>query len=268
MPGPNSITPAQLLRLIGTAECPAIIDVSIEADFDDDPHLIPTALRHPHRDLPGLVACLGDRRAVVVCQKGRKLSQGVAAYLRTEGIAAEYLDGGNHGWRDLAGAPRIPAAHIPLAVNGASLWVTRQRPKIDRIACPWLIRRFIDPRARFLFVEGAEVLNVADRLRATAFDVPGAPYHHEGSNCSFDALLDGFNLTTPALDTMARIIRAADTGRPGDAPQAAGLLALSVSLSRQYRDDNAQLTAALPLYDALYRWARDGQSETHSHEAA
>ena len=140
---------------------------------------------------------------------------------------------------------------------------TRHRPKIDRIACPWLIRRFIDPRARFLFVEPAQVEAVADRFNATPFDMPGGFWSHRGDQCSFDTMLAEFGLHTPALDRLALIIRAADTNRHDLAPEAAGLLAASLGLSRIYRDDVAQMEAGLALYDAFYRWARDAQSEGH-----
>ena len=263
MPAPHEITVPQLLRLIGTPEAPAIVDVCTEPDFADDPHLIPGSFRHPHSDLPGLVRRLSGQRAVVVCQKGLKLSQGVAAWLRTEGIVAEHLQGGIYGWRDHPGAPRIPARALPAPIDGATLWVTRHRPKIDRIACPWLIRRFVDPGARFLFVSPSEVAAVAERFAATPFDVEGLFWSHRGDNCTFDTMLEEFDLRTDPLDRMARVIRAADTNRHDLAPEAAGLLALSVGLSRQYRDDLAQLEAGMALYDALYRWARDGVGEGH-----
>lgn len=263
MAGPNEITPAQLNRLIGTPDCPALVDVCLDADFAEDPYLVPGAFRHDFRDLPGLAARLQGRAAVVICQKGRKLSQGVAAWLRTTGVAAEYLSGGMQDWRALPDAPAVPAAVLPAPVDGATLWVTRHRPKIDRIACPWLIRRFVDPQARFLFVAPAEVRDVAERLGAQAFDIEDVFWGHRGEFCTFDTMVDVFGLTTPALAALARVVRGADTNRHDIAPEAAGLLALSVGLSRQYRDDLAQLDAGMALYDALYRWARDGQDEGH-----
>ncbi len=263
MPAPNEITPQQLLRLIGTPDCPVIADISTDPDFNEDPHLIPGAFRHPHDDLRGLIEKAGTRRCVVVCQKGRKLSQGMAAWLQAEGIAAEYLSGGNHRWRDMPAAPRIPVAALPAAMEGATLWVTRHRPKIDRIACPWLIRRFVDRQARILFVSPGEVAGVAERFGATPFDIEGTFWSHRAERCSFDTMLEEFALQTEPLLRLAQVIRAADTNRHDLAPQAAGLLALSVGLSRQFRSDAAQLEAAMPLYDALYRWARDGYEETH-----
>lgn len=263
MPAPHEITVPQLLRLIGTPECPQIVDISIDPDFNEDPYLIPGAWRHPHIDVAGLITKLQGRDAVIVCQKGIKLSQGLSAMLRAEGLKAEYLQGGNYGWRDHKTAPRVPARAVPAPIEGRTLWVTRHRPKIDRIACPWLIRRFVDPKAAFLFVSPAEVMGVADRFGATPFDMEDVFWSHRGDKCTFDTMLDEFCLRTDALDRLSQVVRAADTNRHVDAPQAAGLLAISVGLSRQYKDDLMQLEAGLPLYDALYRWARDGANEGH-----
>lgn len=254
MPGPNTITPAQLMRLLGTPDAPALIDVRTGEDAAADPFRLPTATAARAQE----VSLPPGRRAVVICQRGAKLSEGAAALLRATGTPAEVLEGGHLAWR-AAGLPVLPVALLP----HTALWVTRQRPKIDRIACPWLIRRFIAPAARFLFVAPSEVLAVADRFAATPFDVEGVTFSHRGGLCSFDAILDDFGLRTPALDRLARVIRAADTDRHDLSPQAAGLLALSVGLSRQYRDDLEQLEAGMILYDALYRWARDGQDEGH-----
>jgi rhodanese-related sulfurtransferase len=259
MPGPFSITPAQLSRQIGLPDAPVIIDVRLDDDFAADPRLVPASRRLPYDELP----VLPPGRVVVLCQRGKKLSEGVAAMLRLRGHDAENLDGGFEAWR-AAGLPAIPAA---LAILGG-LWVTRHRPKIDRIACPWLIRRFIDPAARFLYVAPAEVAGVAERFNATPFDIEGVTFSHRGDQCTFDAMLDDFALHTPALDRLALVIRAADTDRHDLSPQAAGLLAVSVGLSRQYRDDLPQLEAGLAVYDALYRWARDGFEEGHDWPAA
>lgn len=263
MAAPNEITVPQLLRLIGTPDCPVIADVCNDPDHAEDPHLIPGSFRHPHTDLDGLAARLAGRPAVIVCQKGKKLSQGVAALLRAAGGPAEYLSDGMYGWRDHEGAPRIPAKAIPAPVGQGTLWVTRHRPKIDRIACPWLIRRFVDPEARFLFVAPGEVMGVAERFGAVPFDIENTFWSHRDARCTFDTMLDEFRLHTVPLDRLAAVIRAADTNTHEASPEAPGLLALSVGLSRQYKDDLAQLEAGMALYDALYRWARDGQDEGH-----
>jgi rhodanese-related sulfurtransferase len=263
MPAPSEITPAQLLRLIGTPDAPFIVDSCIEPDFAEDPYLIPGSFRHPHSDIDALKQRLAGRSCIVVCQRGLKLSQGLAARLRADGINAQFLSGGMYGWRDLPAAPRIPFDALPPLHDGATLWVTRHRPKIDRIACPWLIRRFVDPGARFLFVAPDQVLAVAEKFDATPFDIEDVHWSHRGELCTFDTMLAEFNLQTQALVRLAAVVRGADTNRHDLAPEAAGLLAISVGLSRQYRDDLAQLEAGMVLYDALYRWARDGAGETH-----
>jgi hypothetical protein len=144
-----------------------------------------------------------------------------------------------------------------------SRWITREHPKIDRIACPWLVLRFIDPQAEFLYVPTDKVLSEAERLDAVAYDIPGAPLTHEGDLCSFDALKHAFGLRDPGLATLAGIVRGADTGRLDLAPQSAGLLAFSLGLSRLHEDDHAMLAAALPLYDALYAWCNWSQGDSH-----
>ena len=143
-------------------------------------------------------------------------------------------------------------------------WVTRERPKIDRIACPWLIRRFIDPRAEFLYVPASQVLAVAKSENATAYDIPGAPLEHDGESCSFDAFVKAVDLHDPALDDLATIVRGADTGRPSLAPQSPGLLAISLGLSHNFPNDHALLEHGIVLYDALYAWCRHVRDERHS----
>lgn len=263
MPSPNEITVAQLSRLIGTPATPVIIDVRIDEDFAQDPDLIPTARRHPHDDIAALVQELLDKRVVIYCQKGKKLSQGAMAILRSHQVRAEVLEGGHFAWRD-AGELLVPADAIPMAdAYGVSVWVTRHRPKIDRMACPWLIRRFVDARARFLFVPPAEVLAVAEKFNATPFDVEEVFWSHRGDNCTFDTMLEEFCLQSDALQRLATIVRGADTNRHDLAPESPGLAAASLGLSRMYRDDLEQIDAGMLLYDAFYRWSRDATEETH-----
>ena len=257
MPGFGQITPASAFRLIGTPDAPTVFDVRTDEDVAALPRLIPTAQRIAHTAIATLTRPPG--RAIVVCTKGRKLSEGAAAWLRTLGWHAEVLAGGTLAWA-AAALPMIPLDAVPAP---GTPWVTRHRPKIDRIACPWLVRRFIDPTARFLFVAPAEVAEVADRFGAIPYDIEGVPFSHRGDRCTFDTLLDDFHLHGEALDRMATVIRAADTDRHDLAPQAAGLLALSVGLSRMFHDDLQQLAGGVALYDALYRWARDGHEESH-----
>ncbi len=143
-------------------------------------------------------------------------------------------------------------------------WVTRERPKIDRIACPWLIERFIDKDAEFLFVPPADVARIARESGAIPFDVEGVELSHDGPRCSFDAFLDKYQLQDPALAELARIVRGADTDRLDTAPQCAGLLAISLGLSRLYQDDHEQLRHGFVVYDALYAWLREARGETHT----
>jgi hypothetical protein len=142
-------------------------------------------------------------------------------------------------------------------------WVTRARPKIDRIACPWLIARFIDPAAEFLYVPAGDVMKVAEETGATPYDIPGAEYGHVGELCSFDAFLRLHGLTDPALQQLAVIVRGADTGRLDLAPQCAGLLAQSLGLSALHADDHAMLQQGMVMYDAYYAWLRHAQGESH-----
>ncbi len=143
-------------------------------------------------------------------------------------------------------------------------WITRERPKIDRVACPWLITRFIDRDAEFLFAPPAEVKRLAAELGAIPFDVEGVELSHDGPLCSFDALLAKYRLEDPALAELAVIIRGADTAHLDLAPQAAGLLAISLGLSHNFSDDHEQLRHGFVIYDALYAWSRHVRGETHT----
>jgi hypothetical protein len=143
-------------------------------------------------------------------------------------------------------------------------WITRERPKIDRIACPWLISRFIDREAEFLFVPAADVLRLAAQSSATPYDVPGVALTHVWERCSFDAFIAEYQLgDSEALNQLAAIVRGADTDRLGLTPQSAGLYAVSLGLSRLYSDDQEMLRHGLVVYDALYAWCRDIQGESH-----
>ncbi len=263
MASPTEITPKQLARLIGTPACPTLIDVRIDDDFNEDPRLIPSAHRHSFTDAQALAAQMRGQDVVIYCQKGFKISQGVAAILRAQGVHAETLAGGQYAWRDqslpLVNATKIPAPNT----QKKTVWVTRHRPKIDRIACPWFIRRFIDPSAEFLFVEPSQVINVADRFGATPFDVEDVLWSHRDEGCTFDTMVSEFGVSIPALTHLATIVRAADTNQHDLAPEAAGLLAASLGLSRMYRDDLEQLNAGMSLYDMFYRWCRDATNEGH-----
>jgi len=264
MPSSPSISVEKLARLIGTPRAPVVVDVRTEEDFRADPRLVPGSARADHRAVGEWAGGLAGRSAVVVCERGQKLSEGTAAWLRHMGVAAEIVAGGFRAWA-AAAQPAVPAAVLPERdAQGRTLWVTRARPKIDRIACPWLIRRFVDPAAVFLFVAPAEVAAVAERFGATPFDVEGVFWSHRGELCTFDVMVEEFGLDTPPLRHLARLVRGADTARPDLAPEAAGLLAASLGLSRLHTDDLAQLEAGMGLYDAFYRWCRDATDETHN----
>lgn len=143
-------------------------------------------------------------------------------------------------------------------------WITRTRPKIDRIACPWLIKRFVDVDAEFTFVPADQVHEKAAELDAIPFDVEGVELSHVGPLCSFDAILRKYELTEPALQEIAVIVRGADTEHLELAPQAAGLLAISLGLSHNFADDHEQLAHGMIIYDALYAWAKHARSERHT----
>ncbi|MGK9334381.1 chromate resistance protein ChrB domain-containing protein [Sinorhizobium meliloti] len=259
------ISPEKLARLIGTPKCPVLIDVRVDEDFDADPRLIPGSVRRNHRELQLWLDDLYGQSVVVICHRGKKLSYGVAAWLRQAGIAADVLEGGFEAWAE-AGYPAVPDSSLPERDDqGRTVWVTRTRPKVDRIACPWLIRRFVDRSAVFLFVSPSEVELVADRFQATPFDID-APirWSHRGELCTFDVMVEEFGLATGPLLRLATIVRGADTARLDLAPEAPGLLAASLGLSRMYAGDNEQLEAGLLLYDAFYRWCRDATDETHN----
>ena len=258
MPTINTISIDKLSRLIGTAACPALIDLGAAGD------LIPGAVRRAPDQVEAWAAALAAPAAIVICRDGAEASPAVAAWLRHAGIRAETLEGGAEAWA-AAGLPTVREAVLPPRDGeGRTRWVTRARPKVDRIACPWLIRRFVDRDAIFLFVPTSEVGGVAERFGAVPFDVDGVFWSHRGEFCTFDTMVEELGLGGfPALRHLATIVRGADTARPELAPQAAGLLAASLGLSRIHSDDLAQLEAGMALYDAFYRWCRDAVDETH-----
>jgi hypothetical protein len=255
MPSLNAISPAKLVRLIGTLGAPRLLDLRGNAQ-----RLIPSAVPATIEQ----VRAISSGCFVVICDDGSTPSQGAAALLRANGAEGEILDGGFAAWQ-AAGQPVIDAAKLPPRdAQGRTAWVSRARPKVDRVACPWLIRRFVDPDALFLFVSPAEVGNVAAQFNATPFDVDGAFWGHRGEQCTFDALVEELGLDAfEAVRKLADIVRGADTDQPALTPQSAGLLAASLGLSRMYADDLAQVDAGMILYDALYRWCRDAVDETH-----
>ena len=260
-----SISALKLHSLLGCADAPLVLDVRRDKAFDADTTLIASGLR-PEGDLARFAASHGHGAPVVVyCVHGHEVSQEAVRALSAAGHEASYLEGGIEAWRS-EGLPTI-TRHPEWRVPGGSRWITRERPKIDRIACPWLIRRFIDPIARFDYVPTAQVFEEAKRRDAVPYDIPGAHVTHRGERCSFDALIEDFGLRDPALDMLAVIVRGADTDRHDLAPQCAGLLATSLGLSRRFSDDHEMLANAMPVYDGLYAWCRaevSGEKERHA----
>jgi rhodanese-related sulfurtransferase len=210
MPALNAITVDKLVRIVGTPNAPVVIDLGL----DTVQHTIPGVLRRALATMPDWAGGFVGQSVIVVCEDGGANSQGAAAWLRQAGIDADYLAGGSRAWAK-AGLPVVDQAAVPLRdAAGRTLWVTRARPKVDRIACPWLIRRFVDPTAMFLFVAAPEVLAVAERMGATPFDVEGdgVRWSHEGDRCTFDVMVDAFGLGgSDALTRLATIVRGADT---------------------------------------------------------
>ena len=264
----NTITVDKLNRLIGTPACPNVLDVRSEEQLRADARLIPGAVHRSPASIAGWQGPASPAAFIVVCQDGQDVSPGAAAMIRSTHSSAEILEGGFDAWR-LSGLPLVPTERIPLRhADDRTLWVTRERPKVDRIACPWLIRRFVDRNALFLFVAPAQVEATADRLGATAFDVDGVFWTHRNDRCTFDTMVAEFGLATEPLLRLATIVRGADTGRPDLSPETPGLLAVSLGLSRMFSDDIEQLEAGLLLYDALYRWCRDATGESHNSSPA
>jgi rhodanese-related sulfurtransferase len=248
----RSISAAELRSRIGSSAPPIVIDVRRRAAFIASQEIVGGALRRDPDKVDAWAVSLPAASSVVVyCVHGREVSQNVAEALASAGLDASYLEGGlDEGWKALEGAvDRKPA-------NGSTRWVTRERPKIDRIACPWLIARFIDPEAEFHYVPANDVPKAAQERDAEPYDIPGVHFGHEGENCSFDAFLKHYRLTDPALAKLATIVRGADTSRPELTPQSPGLLAISQGLSKNFADDHEMLRHGMVMYDALYAWCK------------
>jgi rhodanese-related sulfurtransferase len=253
------ISPSDLRAAVASDRAGLIIDVRREAAFRAAPAMIAGALRRDPESVARWAPELPAATSVVVyCVHGHEVSQNAAAELGQLGIQARYLEGGFASWAESA----FPLARKP--VGAATRWVTRERPKIDRIACPWLIHRFIDPGAEFVYVAPTEVLAAAKRMDAVPYDVPDVEFSHDGERCSFDAFLKAYRLQDPALAQLAVIVRGADTARLDLAPQAAGLAAISLGLSRRFADDHEMLRHGMVVYDAFYLWCKQGQEEVHT----
>jgi rhodanese-related sulfurtransferase len=258
------IDPQALYGLVGTFRAPLVIDVRGRAAYDADPRQVPGAIRRSHEDVDDWARALErDCPIVAYSSHGEEVGLRVAERLRGLGFDARILAGGIEGWQAL-GAPTVKANGVT-GVPGTqpSRWVTRARPKIDRIACPWLVRRFIDPLAEFHYVQADRVLEAAAELRATPYDVPDVQLTHRGDRCTFDSILADFGLAEPALDALATIVRGADTARLDLAPQVPGLLSLSLGLSVLCPDDHDMLERGMGIYDTFYTWLRAARHEGH-----
>jgi rhodanese-related sulfurtransferase len=256
---PISISRSLLYAEIGTPSAPIVVDVRRDTDFTASERLIvsasrqlPDAVEQWARELPR------DRLIALYCAHGREVSQTAAAALRALGFNAVYLEGGFEDWVRIG----LPTRRNVGGVSGK--WVTRERPKIDRIACPWLIRRFIDPYAQFLYVPTAMVIATANQLNATPYDIEGVQFAHEGERCSFDTIIRIYDIADQPLHHLAKIVRGADTSRHDLAPQCGGLFAISLGLSANFSDDHEMLAHGMVMYDALYTWCRSLQHETHN----
>lgn len=259
----HSISAAELARTLGSARHPLVIDVRRAAVFSASQHLICGSFYRPPETVAKWRADLPAAKPIVVtCAHGHEVGQNAAAELRAAGFDARYLSGGVEGWIE-AGHPYLQKTATYDGTRSTT-WITRARPKIDRIVCPWLIRRFIDPLAEFHYVPSDQVLAEAGRRNAIPFDIPGVTFSHRGENCTFDSLMGDLVLQDKALAAMARIIRGADTSRLDLTAQSSGLYAISLGLGDLIEDDHALLEAGMPIYDALYRWQRDLTRESHS----
>jgi rhodanese-related sulfurtransferase len=251
-----AITSLELTQRLADFPPPTLVDARRDDAFARDRDVIPGALKRDPAAVAQWAADLDPWRPVVVyCVRGHEVSRDTAHALRERGFDAAPLAGGLEAWR-ASGGGVAPFAE-------ATRWVTRARPKIDRIACPWLVRRFVDPGARFFYVPANEVRGFATAHEATPFDIAGVEYGHSDDRCSFDAFIRIHRLRDDALGRLAQIVRAADTDTLALSAQAPGLLATSQGLSALFADDHAMLRAGMMMYDALYLWCR-AQSKMQS----
>jgi rhodanese-related sulfurtransferase len=264
---PFFISAPDLFARLGRADAPLVLDVRRPEIVDASGELMPSARI---RALPDAIDEAfdehGGRLVAVTCAHGHNRSQHVVARLRARGVEAAAVVDGYDGWR-AAGLPLVKRSAQGVVLGGAATtWVTRRRPKIDRVACPWLVSRFLDASAEFLFVEPDQVLAVAEEVGGIAYDLPGGLFEHDGELCTFDTLLAAFGLDgEPMLRDLALIVRGADTDRLDLKPQCAGLLAVALGLSAQHGDDDhAVLRHGFVVYDALYSWLRHARQERHN----
>lgn len=260
----NAITAPELLRRLGTAAAPLIFDVRRPPVFEAAERMIVSARHRDHGQVGDWARSRPTAAEVIVyCAHGQEISQAACAALNAAGCKARYLEGGFEAFVAAGGPTRLRATQPDCHLR-PSQWVTRERPKVDRIACPWLIRRFVDPDAVIHFVAPERIVAVAGELGAVPFDVDGVELSHDGELCSFDAFIARFGIEDAALGHLARIVRGADTARPDLEPECAGLLALALGTSSLHANDQEALAAGMSIYDALYAWVRFARAETHN----
>lgn len=253
------ISTADLRAALDCADVPIVLDARRDDAFRQSTQMLAGGLRRDPEKVSSWAHSLpAGASFVAYCADGGEVSQHVVRALLGHGISARYLEGGISAWSGEAGAlDRKPP-------DAATRWVTRERPKIDRIACPWLIARFVDADAEFLYVPTSDVPRVARERDAVPYDIPDVHFSHAGGHCSFDAFLKHYRLQDPALAQLAVIVRGADTGCLELAPQASGLAAMSLGLSRNFGNDREMLAHGMVMYDALYTWCKEGRDELHT----
>jgi rhodanese-related sulfurtransferase len=249
--GFSGVLASALGDVVGSALAPVVIDVRSNDEVHAVNRLITGAIHRPSDNVQSWWRELPSGRGVVVCD----LSGGEKAWRITEalqqcGTNARYLVDGFIGWYERS----LPTRKV-VALD-SDRWVTREHPKIDRIACPWLISRFINPLAEFIYVPANDVSSVALEQEAIPYDIKGAEFGHVGDQCSFDAIVRIYEISDSALEHLARIVRGADTSRPDLTPQCEGLLAISHGLSANFPNDHEMLRHGMVIYDALYTWCR------------
>lgn len=254
----TSVSSQRLYERLGLASAPLLVDVRRDDVFGADDVMIIGAIRRLPESVARWSQTLPKSREIVVyCLEGHDVSHNVAGALQNAHIEASCLEGGIADWK----ARNLPTRRRRDASENK--WVTREHPKIDRIACPWLISRFVNPEADFIYVPSKDVAKVAADVGGTPYDIEGVEFGHVGEHCSFDAIVRAYDIRDAALDRLAAIVRGADTSRPDLTPQCAGLLAISHGLSANFPDDHEMLKHGMVIYDALYTWCRR-QSAGHS----
>jgi rhodanese-related sulfurtransferase len=256
------IFPQELYRRLGTASAPVLVDIRPADAFSAGDRMVIGAVRRPPESVPSWLADLPRNLDVVLyCVHGHEVSQNATKALQSAGFKALYLEGGIAGWKERnlpTRRKRDPSENI---------WVTREHPKIDRIACPWLISRFVNPDAKFIYVPPNDVAKIAAEIGGTPYDIEAVEFGHVGERCSFDAIVRAYDIHDQALDRLATIVRGADTSRPDLMPQCEGLLAISVGLSANFPDDHEMLQHGMVIYDALYSWCRSLKHEAHNRQS-